>query len=132
LGERRREALARAGLSARERLAAYAELYLPEGPGDPRWTLWIEVWGRSSAGREIREGQATIEEPWHRDLARLLAEGAAAGEFAPGDAEAAAVRIRALLDGFSTPIAIGLPGVRREESLAHVAAVLDVLLGVEG
>uniref|UniRef100_UPI000ABA5515 TetR family transcriptional regulator C-terminal domain-containing protein n=1 Tax=Peterkaempfera griseoplana TaxID=66896 RepID=UPI000ABA5515 len=116
---------------ARERLAAYADLYLPEGPGDPRWTLWIEVWGRSSAGREVREGQAAIEEPWHRDLARLLAEGAAAGEFAPGDPEATAVRIRALLDGFSTPIAIGLPGVRRSESLAHVAAVLDALLGTE-
>lgn len=128
LGERRREALARSGVSARRRLADYADLYLPDGPGDPRWMLWIEVWGRSSASEEIRDGQAAIEEPWHRDLARLLAEGAAAGEFAVDDAEAAAVRVRAVLDGFSTPIAIGLPGVRRGESLAHVGAVLDALL----
>jgi AcrR family transcriptional regulator len=133
LGERRRVALGRAGASARERLAAYADLYLPEGPGDPRWTLWIEVWGRSLAGEaEVRGGQLAVEEPWHRDLVALLAEGAAAGEFAPVDAEAAAVRIRALLDGFSTPIAIGLPGVGREESLVHIGAVLDALLRPAG
>ncbi|MCD0481503.1 TetR/AcrR family transcriptional regulator [Streptacidiphilus sp. ASG 303] len=128
LGGQRREVLARPGTSARERLAAYADLYLPDGPGDPRWTLWIEVWGRSLADAGIRGAQPDVEEPWHRDLVALLREGAAAGEFGPVDAEAAAVRIRALLDGFSTPIAVGLPGVRREESLAHVAAVLDRLL----
>jgi AcrR family transcriptional regulator len=132
LGARRRELLSRTGLSARRRLAAYADLYLPERPGDPRWTLWIEVWGRSLASAEIRAGQAAIEEPWQRDLARLLAEGTAAGEFAAGDPEAAAVRVRAVLDGFSTPLAIGLPGVRREESLAHVTAVLEALLGMQG
>ncbi|AXI81194.1 TetR/AcrR family transcriptional regulator [Peterkaempfera bronchialis] len=128
LGERRREVLGRTAVAARVRLAEYADLYLPDGPGDPRWTLWIEVWGRSLGGEEMRGGQVAIEEPWHRDLVALLEEGSGAGEFGPVDAEAAAVRIRALLDGFSTPIAIGLPGVRREESLAHIAAVLDTLL----
>ena len=130
LGERRRAVLARTALPARTRLADFADLYVPEGPGDPRWTLWIEVWGRSLASEEIRNGQRAIEEPWHRDLVDLLREGMAAGEFAPADAEAAAVRVRAVLDGFSTSIVIGLPGVCREESLAHVRAVLDALLAV--
>ncbi|MFJ6214078.1 TetR/AcrR family transcriptional regulator [Streptomyces sp. NPDC092296] len=136
LGERRRAMLARTAVPARVRLAEYADLYLPEGPGDPRWTLWVEVWGRSLASEEIRSGQLAVEEPWHRDLVGLLMEGTAAGTaaggFGPVDAETAAVRIRAVLDGFATPIVIGLPGVRRTESLAHVAAVLDALLAAPG
>ncbi|MEV4616532.1 TetR/AcrR family transcriptional regulator [Kitasatospora sp. NPDC049258] len=132
LGERRRAALARPGASAREKLAAYAQLYLPEGPGDPRWILWVEVWGRSPASAEIRQGQQAIEIPWHADLVELIEQGTATGEFTPTGAAAApdlATRIRALLDGFAVPVAIGLPGARRGEALAQVAAVADALLG---
>ncbi|MER8188054.1 TetR family transcriptional regulator C-terminal domain-containing protein [Kitasatospora sp. NPDC094015] len=135
LGERRRAALARPGTPAREKLAAYAELYLPEGPGDPRWILWVEVWGRSPASDEIRQGQQEIEVPWHAELVGLIEQGTAAGEFTPVAAAAApdlATRIRALLDGFAVPVAIGLPGARRGEALAQVAAVTDALLGCGG
>lgn len=129
LGERRRAVLAEP-VPCLERLAAYADLYLPDGPGDPRWTLWLEVWGRSLAGEAIRAGQVEIEEPWHLDLVALLREGAAAGEFGAGDAGERAVRIRALLDGFAVPLVIGLPGTRREAALAHVAETCRSLLGL--
>ncbi|MEU9130730.1 TetR family transcriptional regulator C-terminal domain-containing protein [Kitasatospora sp. NPDC048540] len=159
LGERRRAALARPGATGRERLAAYAGLYLPEGPGDPRWILWVEVWGRSPASAEIRQGQQAIEVPWHADLVGVIEDGVATGEFAlagarPGPApesaptgpdasstgpesapagrgsvQDVATQIRALLDGFAVPIAIGLPGARREDALAQVAAVTTALLG---
>ncbi|MFI6447083.1 TetR/AcrR family transcriptional regulator [Kitasatospora sp. NPDC050543] len=131
LGARRQEAMARATDSVWDRLAAYAELYLPSGPGDPRWILWVEVWGRSPASAEIRQGQLEIEAPWQADLVALIEEGTANGGFLPGSGSAydRAVQIRALLDGFAVPIAIGLPGARREEALAQTAAVTATLLG---
>ncbi|GAA2145102.1 TetR/AcrR family transcriptional regulator [Kitasatospora kazusensis] len=129
LGERRRSALGREGAGLWERLAAYTELYLPEGPGDPRWILWLEVWGRSPASAEIRQGQLEIEAPWQADLAALIEEGAAAGTFSAVAPDDRAVQIRALLDGFAVPIAIGLPGAGREAAAAHVASVAAALLG---
>ncbi|MFJ1702478.1 TetR/AcrR family transcriptional regulator [Kitasatospora sp. NPDC088346] len=130
LGERRRAALARPGATARERLASYVELYLPEGPGDPRWILWVEVWGRSPASAELRQGQLAIEIPWQADLVALIEAGAATGEFTPhGTTGDLATQIRALLDGFAVPIAIGLPGARREDALGQVASAAAALLG---
>ncbi|MEV6210757.1 TetR/AcrR family transcriptional regulator [Kitasatospora sp. NPDC051914] len=138
LGERRREALARTDLTVRQRLAAYGDLYLPEGPGDPRWILWVEVWGRSPASAEIRQGQLEIEAPWQADLVALIEEGVAAGDFrvaagpdAAGPAAAVqdrARQIRAVLDGFAVSLAIGLPGADRADAIAQVASVTAALL----
>ncbi|WP_441246726.1 TetR/AcrR family transcriptional regulator [Kitasatospora sp. McL0602] len=131
LGERRRAALRGADGGFWGRLAAYAELYLPESPGDPRWILWLEVWGRSPASAEIRQGQLEIEAPWQADLVALIEEGVAAGEFSAAAAppQDRAVQIRALLDGFAVPIAIGLPGAEVAQATAQVASVTAALLG---
>ncbi|MER6916170.1 TetR/AcrR family transcriptional regulator [Streptomyces sp. NPDC000594] len=112
-----------------ERLAAYVELYLPDGPRDPHWSLWLEVWNRSqNAGADARARQAAIEGAWHRDLAALLAEGISRGDFRPVDPDRYATRLRALLDGFSVHVAVGLPGAGRERALAHVAEFLATIL----
>ncbi|MDH6139511.1 AcrR family transcriptional regulator [Kitasatospora sp. GP30] len=132
LGERRRAELGRAGVSAWERFGAYAELYLADGPGDPRWILWVEVWGRSPASAELRAGQLEIEAPWQADLEALIEEGVAAGAFRGGAAAERAEQLRAVLDGYSVPLAIGLPGADRERSLGRVRAVAAALLGVNG
>ncbi len=42
LGVARGRLLTRPG-TARERLDAYVDLYVPEGHRDPHWTLWLEV-----------------------------------------------------------------------------------------
>ncbi|MEY9877878.1 AcrR family transcriptional regulator [Streptacidiphilus sp. MAP12-33] len=123
LGERRRALLAGAAPAA-DRLRAFAALYLPTGPGDPRWTLWVEVWGRSQASEEIRAGQVEIEAVWREDLVTLLREGLGAGEFREVEPERFAVRLGALLDGFGTPIVVGLPGAGREVALGHVEEYL--------
>ncbi|WP_432137828.1 MULTISPECIES: TetR/AcrR family transcriptional regulator [unclassified Streptomyces] len=120
LGAERGRLLTR-DLSARERLDAYVDLYVPDGHRDPHWTLWLEVWNRSlNADGDARDRQAAIEGAWHRDLAALLAEGVSRGEFRPVDADRFAARLRALLDGFSIHVAIGLRGTDREQVLGHV------------
>ncbi|MFE5403915.1 TetR/AcrR family transcriptional regulator [Streptomyces sp. NPDC056580] len=124
LGAERGRLLARPG-PARERLAAYVDLYVPDGHRDPHWTLWLEVWNRSqNAPEDARERQAAIEGAWHRDLVALIAEGVSRGEFRPVDADRFATRLRALLDGFSIHVAIGLRGTGREQVMSHVREFL--------
>ncbi|MBQ1091821.1 TetR/AcrR family transcriptional regulator [Streptomyces sp. B93] len=116
-------------VSARERLDAYVDLYVPDGHRDPHWTLWLEVWNRSqNADDSARERQAAIEGAWHRDLVALLGEGLSRGEFRAVDPDRFAARLRALLDGFSIHVAIGLRGTDRERVLAHVREFLDETL----
>ncbi|MDT0434868.1 MULTISPECIES: TetR/AcrR family transcriptional regulator [Streptomyces] len=124
LGTERGRLLARTGTAA-ERLAAYVDLYVPDGHRDPHWTLWLEVWNRSqNADDDARDRQAAIEGAWHRDLVALLAEGISRGEFRAVDPDRFASRLRALLDGFSLHVAIGLRGTDRERILAHVREFL--------
>ncbi|AOR31920.1 transcriptional regulator [Streptomyces fodineus] len=130
LGAERGRLLAGPG-SARERLSAYVDLYVPEGHRDPHWTLWLEVWNRSqNADDEARLRQAAIESAWHRDLVALIAEGISRGEFRRVDADRFAARLRALLDGFSIHVAIGLRGTDREQVLAHVREFVEDALVV--
>ncbi|MFF2950668.1 TetR family transcriptional regulator C-terminal domain-containing protein [Kitasatospora sp. NPDC057965] len=129
LGTRRRAMLADGGRDVRQRLAEYTGLYLPEGPGDPRWILWVEVWGRSPASEELRQGQLEIEAPWQADLVALIEEGTAAARFAPGDAAERAIQIRALLDGLAVPLALGLPGAARPRAHHLATTACGTLLG---
>ncbi|MEE1757018.1 TetR/AcrR family transcriptional regulator [Streptomyces sp. SP18CS02] len=109
----------------RERLMAYVDLYVPDGPRDPHWTLWLEVWNRSqNADEDARARQAAIEGAWHRDLVALLAEGVSRGELRPLDPDRQAARLRALLDGFSVHVAVGIPGTGRAQVLDHVGEFL--------
>ncbi|MFH9368345.1 TetR/AcrR family transcriptional regulator [Streptomyces anulatus] len=133
LGAERGALLARPG-TARGRLDAYIDLYLPAGHRDPHWTLWLEVWGRSQNDDDddARARQAAIEGVWHRDLVALLAEGVSRGEFRPVDADRFAARLRALLDGFSIHVTVGIPGTGREQVLGQAAEFLDETLAPTG
>ncbi|MGW0557464.1 TetR/AcrR family transcriptional regulator [Streptomyces sp. NPDC002926] len=126
-----RSALLSQQATAAERLDAYVDLYIPDGPRDPHWTLWLEVWNRSqNAEADARARQAAIEGAWHRDLVALIAEGISRGEFHAVDPDRFAARLRALLDGFSVHVAVGIPGTGRPQVLAHVREFLDeTLLG---
>ncbi|MET9342706.1 TetR/AcrR family transcriptional regulator [Nonomuraea sp. NPDC003804] len=118
LAPRRAEIVERAA-PAGDRLAGYIDLYLPSGTADPRWLLWVDVWSRTLAVPELRETQAELDRRWHEDLVRVVDDGVRAGEFVATDAEAFSVRLRAMLDGFSTQIVIGVPGVDRAAFAAH-------------
>ncbi|WP_051828187.1 TetR/AcrR family transcriptional regulator [Streptomyces bicolor] len=126
LGAERGRLLTRGSATVRERLDAYVDLYVPDGHRDPHWTLWLEVWNRSqNADDDARDRQAAIEGAWHRDLVALLAEGVSRGEFRSVDPDRFAARLRALLDGFSIHVAIGLRGADRTGILRHVREFLD-------
>ncbi|MGX1546978.1 TetR/AcrR family transcriptional regulator [Streptomyces adustus] len=128
LGAERGRLLTRAA-PVRERLDAFVDLYVPDGHHDPHWTLWLEVWNRSqNADDDARDRQAAIEGAWHRDLVALLAEGISRGEIRPVDPDRYATRLRALLDGLSIHVAIGLRGTGRAQVLGHAREFLDQTL----
>jgi AcrR family transcriptional regulator len=132
LGADRRELLARPA-TALVRLAGYIDLYLPEGRADPRWTVWIAVCGRSLNDAEVLEAGDEIERTWADDLADLLGEGAAAGEWAPLDDTRRAdftARLHGMLDGFALQIVIGAPGADRAGRAAHALAYARMELGL--
>ncbi|MFE1266741.1 TetR/AcrR family transcriptional regulator [Streptomyces sp. NPDC058757] len=127
-GERR--ALLARRTTAERKLDDFLRLYLPRGPRDPRWTLWIELWARTAGNPELREAQRELDADWQRDLESLLAAGAARGRFAPLDAAARASELLALLDGLSTRVVLGGPdsasGARPALDSARAAAALLV------
>lgn len=101
-----RAALLTRRVTAHRKLELFVGLYLPSGPRDPRWTLWIELWARTAQNAELREAQDALDRDWQRDLATLIAKGVAQGRFAVPEAEieARAFELLALLDGLSTRV----------------------------
>jgi hypothetical protein len=55
----------------------------------------------------------------------LRAEGVSRGEFRRVDPDRFGARLRALLDGFSIQVAIGLRGTDRAQVMGHVREFLD-------
>ncbi|GEB48824.1 MULTISPECIES: TetR/AcrR family transcriptional regulator [Streptomyces] len=99
-----RTALLRRRVTAHRKLDLFIDLYLPQGPRDPRWTLWIELWARTGTDAALGAIQDELDQGWQRDLESLLAKGVAQGRFAVPAEEvpARAGELLALLDGLST------------------------------
>ncbi|MEU8760232.1 TetR/AcrR family transcriptional regulator [Streptomyces sp. NPDC048659] len=127
LAEERRALLGRR-LAAPRRLDLFLDLYLPRGPRDPRWTLWIELWARIPANPELRAAQRELDAGWQEDLEALLAKGVERGHFAPLDAPARASELLALLDGLSTRVVLGQESGRDTRSAPDAARAAAALL----
>ncbi|MGW0392006.1 TetR/AcrR family transcriptional regulator [Streptomyces sp. NPDC003042] len=115
-------------VTAPRKLALFLELYLPHGPRDPRWTLWIELWARTASNQPLKAAQEEIDEGWQRDLEALLAKGVDQGRFAAMDAPARASELLALLDGLSTRVVLGQRGADRAGALTHARAAAALLI----
>ncbi|MFE7329549.1 TetR/AcrR family transcriptional regulator [Streptomyces sp. NPDC057565] len=128
LTEERRALLAgRAG--AERKLRQFVELYLPRGPRDPRWTLWIELWARTASNEPLRQAQAEIDRGWQEDLESLLAKGVRQGRFAEGlDTAARASELLALFDGLSTRVVLGQRGADRASALRMALSATERLV----
>ncbi|MEU6478535.1 TetR family transcriptional regulator C-terminal domain-containing protein [Streptomyces sp. NPDC047017] len=118
LTEDRRALLSRRTTVPR-RLDAFLGLYLPEGPRDSRWMLWVELWARSARDGELTAAQEEIDRAWQEDLEQLLLRGVRQGRLGltAQEVPAAADELLALLDGLSTRVVLGLRGATREGAL---------------
>ncbi|WP_435975394.1 TetR/AcrR family transcriptional regulator [Streptomyces sp. Qhu_M48] len=120
LTEERRALLSRR-VTAERKLDGFLRLYLPRGPRDPRWTLWIELWARTPGNSALGEAQEELDRGWQDDLETLLAAGVARRRFAPLDIAARASELLALLDGLSTRVVLGQQSGRDTRPALEVA-----------
>ncbi|MDF6017502.1 TetR/AcrR family transcriptional regulator [Streptomyces sp. JH34] len=86
--------------TAVRRLRAAVRWYAPTGQAKG-WRLWIEGWASSLRDPVLREVAADLDEQWKAELAEVIDEGAAAGEFRCDDPMSVAWRLTALLDGLA-------------------------------
>lgn len=83
-------------------LDRYIHNYLPAGPSDPGWILWMEAWARAPHNQQVTQFMEELLAPWRDDLAAIIARGVAEGEFAaPVSLDDFTLRFNALLDGLA-------------------------------
>lgn len=112
-----RAALRRAR-SARQRLRRVIEASVPSGPGDPHWLLWLEVWAMAPHDRRLLENQGLQESRFQDLLTVVIRDGQASGELDGSiDAEQAAARLSAMIDGLAIQVAIGAARMDRRRML---------------
>lgn len=85
--------------SAVRRLRAAVRWYAPTGQAKG-WRLWIEGWASSLRDPVLREVAADLDQQWKAELAEVIDEGAAAGEFRCDDPMSVAWRLTALWTGW--------------------------------
>ncbi len=86
--------------SAVRRLRTVVRWYAPTGQAKG-WRLWIEGWAAALRDPALREVAGDLDQQWKAELAQVIEEGAAAGEFRCADPRSAAWRLTALLDGMA-------------------------------
>jgi AcrR family transcriptional regulator len=83
-------------------LERYIYLYLPVGPSDPGWILWMEAWARAPHNRQVSQFLEKLLAFWRDDLAAIIARGVQEGAFAaPDPLDDFTLRFTAQLDGLA-------------------------------
>ena len=125
---RRRDLLAHSE-EAPAQLLRYIEIYLPDGPRDPRWVLWLVVYDRAPGDDEISSLTERFEREWHADLAEIVARGIRRGEFARVDPDEFTERFLVLLGGYGLRVLAERPGATRETTIRRLATLAAGELG---
>ena len=98
--------------SAWERLERLVNASLPENEEvRDEWRLWLTFWGEVTRNERLRAVSEKQHRRWTRFLARIIAEGCAAGEFAPVDPQATAIQMAALIDGLAIQTTLQNPAL---------------------
>ncbi|HEY7143294.1 MAG TPA: TetR/AcrR family transcriptional regulator [Streptosporangiaceae bacterium] len=98
---RTRAALARV-TGAWRQLERYIGLYLPAGPHDPAWILWVEAWARAPHNRQVSQFLEELLALWRNELAAIVTRGVQDAEFAsPAGIDDFTLRFAAMLDGLA-------------------------------
>ena len=108
--------------SARERLARLIDLSCPyDRPGDGRldtWLLWLELWNRAPRDAAVATSRQTLDRQWREEIAAIVRDGQAAGEFGSGDPEDFALRFASMIDGLAVQVVLGDSEVTRARMLS--------------
>ncbi|MFJ3905261.1 TetR/AcrR family transcriptional regulator [Streptomyces sp. NPDC090025] len=115
--------------TAVRRLRAAVRWYAPTGQAKG-WRLWIESWAVALRDPALREVAGSLDRAWKTELAAVLAEGVAAGEFPCPDPTASAWRLTAFLDGLAVQATSYAGALPRTTLLAWADEALARELGL--
>jgi AcrR family transcriptional regulator len=118
------------GTTASERLRAVLRIYAPTGAASG-WTLWIDAWAAALRSPDLRRVSRRLDTIWKDTIAAIISEGVASGEFSCPDAQAAAWRITALLDGLAIQVTVHRGLLTRRDMTAWVVGQAAAELGVK-
>ncbi|PCG82817.1 TetR family transcriptional regulator [Streptomyces sp. WZ.A104] len=124
-----RKLLARRTTAVR-RLRSAVRWYAPTGQAKG-WRLWIEGWAAALRDPALREVAGDLDQKWKTELAKVIEEGAAAGEFRCEDPRSAAWRLTALLDGLAVQMTSYAGPLSRATMLRWTDEALARELGID-
>lgn len=95
-------------------LERFIDLYLPAGPADPSWILWMEAWARAPHSAEVSRFLDELIRPWRENLAEIVECGVREGAFdLQGATDVFTICFCALLDGLAILHLRQMPDVPR-------------------
>ena len=113
------------GGSAARRLADVVEQSLPvTDPGRREWQLWAELWLGAARDPSLRPIAAQMYARYRTWIAAAVAEGVAAGEFAPVDPVKTADLAMALIDGLGLRVLLRDPSMPLELARVRIGEIL--------
>ena len=74
---------------------------------DDDWKLWIEIWTRALRDPKLAESRQRLDDRWRAQIAEVVSEGQATGDFRGPDPDRAALELSALMDGLAVQLALG-------------------------
>ena len=111
--------------SAAHRLADVIEQSLPTtDPGRREWQLWAELWLGAARDPSLRPIAAQMYARYRTWIAGAIAEGIAAGQFAPVDPGDTADVAMALIDGLGLRVLLGDPSMPLDLARERIGEVL--------
>ncbi|MER5555362.1 TetR/AcrR family transcriptional regulator [Streptomyces sp. NPDC002793] len=116
--------------SAVRRLRSAVRWYAPTGQAKG-WRLWIESWASALRDPVLRDVAGDLDQQWKAELAEVIEEGAAAGEFRCEDPVSVAWRLAALLDGLAVQMTSYAGPLSRATMLRWTEEALARELGIE-
>ena len=75
------------------------------------WALWLDMWARSPRDPDVAKNREAMDRRWRDQIAAIVRDGQARGEFGPIDADDFALRLSALNDGLVIQVVLGDPAV---------------------
>jgi AcrR family transcriptional regulator len=120
-----------------ERLEACAgpierlEVLIASACGGSDWALWMELWTRALRDPELGEARERLDDRWRGELAAVVRDGRAEGDFGDVDADEVALTLASLIDGLAVQMTLGDPGVDVERMRGLALGAAGLMLGCE-
>lgn len=99
--------------------------------GASDWRLWMDLWTRALREPGAGEARAELDRRWRAEIARIIADGQASGEFDGGSPDDVAAELAALLDGLAVQNTLGDPEMPDQRMLELARGAAERMLGCD-